>query len=75
MSLRSARPGDPCPPAQHLWELEGVDTPNVLSPLARLEASVQAICEAVAFWVPRPHVVLLVTPLGHFSEEDRTEQK
>ncbi|XP_030164658.1 GTPase IMAP family member 6-like [Lynx canadensis] len=48
-------------------ELEVIDTPDILSPCAPLEA----VCEAVVFSAPGPHAVLLVTQLGRYTEEDR----
>ena len=52
-------------------ELEVIDTPDILSPRAGPGAAARAICEAVAFSAPGPHAVLLVTPLGRFTDEDR----
>uniref|UniRef100_A0A8C0DJM4 AIG1-type G domain-containing protein n=1 Tax=Balaenoptera musculus TaxID=9771 RepID=A0A8C0DJM4_BALMU len=52
-------------------ELEVIDTPGLLSPGAAPPGRARGGCEAIAFSSPGPHAVLLVTPLGRFTEEDR----
>ena len=52
-------------------ELEVIDTPGLLSPGAAPPGGARGGCEAIAFLSPGPHAVLLVTPLGRFTEEDR----
>lgn len=52
-------------------ELEVMDTPDILCCRDPWERMAQSICEAMALSSPGPHVVLLVTQLGRFTDEDR----
>lgn len=52
-------------------ELEVIDTPDILSFWAPPKVAAQGICTDTAFSSPVPHIVLLVTELGRFTEEDQ----
>lgn len=59
---------------RRLWastEIEVMDTPDLLCSGTFWNGELaQRICEALALSSPGPHVVLLVTQLGRFTEED-----
>ena len=52
-------------------ELQVIDTPDILSRWAVLRRTTQGVGEARAHFPPGPHVVLLVTQLCQFTEEDQ----
>ncbi|XDB49318.1 hypothetical protein ABFV05_002934 [Capra hircus] len=52
-------------------ELQVIDTPDILSRWEAPRGTAQGIGEAGACSWPGPHVVLLVTQLGRFTEEDQ----
>ncbi|XP_055962753.1 GTPase IMAP family member 6-like [Sorex fumeus] len=52
-------------------QLEVMDTPDLLCPLALPAESAQLMYQAVTLSSPGPHAVLLVTQLGRFTEQDR----
>ncbi|XP_027623067.1 GTPase IMAP family member 6 [Tupaia chinensis] len=53
------------------WELEVLDTPDILCAQAPPEGATQEVCRALAASAPGPHALLLVTQLGRFTEEDQ----
>lgn len=52
-------------------ELEVIDTPDVLCPAVPVEVTARVFREATGFGSPGLRVLLLVTQLGRFTEEDQ----
>ncbi|ELK30666.1 PREDICTED: GTPase IMAP family member 7 [Myotis davidii] len=63
-----------CDKAERQWEgrkLLVVDTPGLFDTRETLETTCEEISRCVLFSYPGPHAIILVLPLGRYSEEDK----
>ncbi|XP_075773002.1 GTPase IMAP family member 8-like [Pelodiscus sinensis] len=63
-----------CATGRGTWngrEVLVIDTPDILGTKGPAEASTQEIARCIALSCPGPHVLLLVTQLGHYTAEDQ----
>uniref|UniRef100_A0A8C9QB51 GTPase IMAP family member 8 n=1 Tax=Spermophilus dauricus TaxID=99837 RepID=A0A8C9QB51_SPEDA len=52
-------------------EVVVIDTPDLFSSMACAETKQRSLQECLELCAPGPHVLLLVIPIGHYTEEDK----